>query len=159
MGNELYEEEGISLGQIFKVMFLRWKLLLIITASIFVIGMLGTQLIYNKLKTRYSSTIEYVNVLGATDGTYIDNSIFNYRDIIKLSNLQTVKESSDDFKSIDVEKINKDEAITLTKKFDETTKTYLYTISVKAKYFSDKNQAKEFINSVFNIAVNGLISI
>ena len=159
MENEFYEEDGVSILQIFKVMFLRWKLLLIIAASIFVVGILGTQLIYNRMTTKYESTIEYANVLGETDGTYINNSIFNYRDIIKLSNLNSVKESSDDFKSIDVESIIKNEAITLSKKLDETSKTYLYTISIKAKYFSDKNQAKEFIKGIFNVAVNDLVSI
>jgi hypothetical protein len=159
MENEFYEEDGISLGQIFKVMFLRWKLLLIIAASIFVVGILGTQLIYNKMKTKYSSTIEYVNVLGATDGTYINNSIFNYRDIIKLSNLNSIKNSNSDFASIDVEKIVNNEDITLTKKIDENLKTSFYTIQIKASYFKSSKQAKDFINAIFNIPVNELVSI
>ncbi len=159
MENEYYEEDGVSLGQIFKVMFLRWKLLLIITASIFVVGLLGTQLIYNRMKTKYVSTIDYVNVVGETDGTYINNSIFNYRDIIKLDNLTKVKNSNESFSSIDVEKISKNEEITLTKTYDESSKLYTYSISIRTKFFKDSDQAKEFLYEVLNTPVSNLISI
>ena len=157
---EYYEEdEGISLGQVFKVIFRRWKLLLIVTLVILIIGVLGTQLIYNKSKLNYSTTVEYVNVTKSDQETYINDSKFNYRDIIKIDNLNKVKSSDDSFSSIDVVKIVENEHVSITKNTKEGTNTTSYTVSVKGSYFKNSEQAKKFLYAVMSSPVNELISL
>ena len=159
MENEFYEEDGLSLGQIFKVMFLRWKLLLIITASIFIVGMLGTQLIYNRMKTYYSTSVEYVNVISSDEESFVNNSKFNYRDIIKLDNLNAIKSSDSKFDSIDVNKLVDDEEITITKTTNDQTKKSIFTVKAKGKYFKSSEIAKEFFNKLLNSPVTELSKI
>ena len=156
MENEFYEEDGVSLGQIFKVMFLRWKLLLIITASVFIVGMLGTQLIYNRMKAYYSTSVEYVNVINDDEETFVNNSKFNYRDIIKLDNLKAIKSSDTKFDSINIEKLVDEEDISISKTINEQTKKSVYTVKVKGKYFNSSETAKEFLNKLLNSPVNEL---
>ena len=156
MENEFYEEDGVSLGQIFKVMFLRWKLLLIITASIFIVGMLGTQLIYNRMKAYYSTSVEYVNVINDDEETFVNNSKFNYRDIIKLDNLKAIKSSDTKFDSINIEKLVDEEDISISKTTNEQTKKSVYTVKAKGKYFNSSEIAKEFLNKLLNSPVNEL---
>ena len=158
---EYYEEdEGVSLGQIFKVIFRRWKLLLFITGIIFVFGLLGSQLIYNKLKTEYSSTVEY-NVVNVNEGKYIDDSKFNYRDLIQASVLNKVKESDEKYKKVDVEGLIKNENISIEKNTKDSNQTSVvtFTVKVRGKYFPNSETAKDFIYDVLNQAVLNTISI
>ena len=159
---EEYEEEGISLGQIFKVIFRRWKLLLFITGIIFVVGLLGSQLIYNKLKSNYQTTIVY-NAIGVNDGTYADGSLFNYRDLVNLETLEKVKASKEEYNNIDVKSMYEKENISISKNIvqDETkTSTSInFSLSARAKYFSSANQAKNFFSDLLNVPVNKTISI
>jgi len=158
---EYYEEdEGVSLGQIFKVIFRRWKLLLFITGIIFVFGLLGSQLIYNKLKTEYSSTVEY-NVVNVNEGKYIDDSKFNYRDLIQASVLSKVKESDEKYKKVDVEGLIKNENISIEKNTKDSNQTSVvtFTVKVRGKYFPNSETAKDFIYDVLNQAVLDTISI
>ena len=158
---ENYEDEGISLGQIFKVIFRRWKLLLFITGIIFVFGLLGSQLIYNKLKTKYSTEVSY-NVANVSGGTYIDNSKFNYRDLIKLSNLESIKKGNTEYSNIDVEKMCEDENISIVKNVKDNstdTQTATFTLTVSGKYFKNAQQAKNFMFDVLNQTVVNTVSI
>ena len=158
---EYYEEdEGVSLGQIFKVIFRRWKLLLFITGIIFVFGLLGSQLIYNKLKTEYSSTVEY-NVVNVNEGKYIDDSKFNYRDLIQASVLNKVKESDEKYKKVDVEGLIKNENISIEKNTKDSNQTSVvtFTVKVRGKYFPNSETAKDFIYDVLNQTVLNTISI
>ena len=158
---EYYEEdEGVSLGQIFKVIFRRWKLLLIITFAIFVLGVLGSQLIYNKLKTNYTTTVEY-EAVGINEGTYFDNSKFNYRDMIKLNALEAVKASDENFSNIDVSDISKNEKISITRNTKDNggVQQVTFTITVAGKYFKDAGQAKDFLYQIALQPVNESIKI
>ena len=157
---ENYEEEGISLGQIFKVIFRRWKLLLFITGIIFVFGLLGSQLIYNKLKTNYSTEVDY-SVANVNGGTYIDNSKFNYRDLIKLSNLEEIKNNKSEYSNIDVKKMSDDENISIVRnaKDNNENSQVTFTLTVSGKYFKNATQAKDFMFDVLNQTVVNTIDI
>jgi len=159
-----YEDEGISLGQIFKVIFRRWKLLLFITGIIFVFGLLGSQLIYNKLKSEYTTTVVY-NVDSINNGTYSDGSAFNYRDLIKLENLEKVKAEGDNekYKSIDVKTLVEKEKISIERKVEQdetkTVNTIVFIITAQAKYFKNSDQAKDFLYDVMLQPVEKTINI
>lgn len=159
---EEYEEEGVSLGQIFKVIFRRWKLLLFITGLIFVFGVLGTQLIYNRLKVNYKTTVVY-NVVGLSDGTYSDGSRFNYRDLVKLDALNKVKESNEKYKNIDVEALANKEKISISQNViqddTKTVTTVTFSISTKANCFKSVEIATEFMYDVLYAPVAKTIEI
>ncbi len=157
-----YEDEGISLGQIFKVIFRRWKLLLFITGVIFVVGLLGSQLIYNKLKTDYTTSIVY-NVQGVNDGVYADNSQFNYRDLVKLETLEQVKASDEKFSSIDIKTLVEKEKISIKKEIvqdeNKTSSQIVFTITASGRYFKNAEQARDYFAAVLAVPVNKTISI
>lgn len=157
-----YEDEGISLGQIFKVIFRRWKLLLFITGVIFVVGLLGSQLIYNKIKTEYTTSIIY-NAQGLNDGVYADNSQFNYRDLVKLDNLNTVKASNEKYSSIDVKTMVEKEKISIKKEIvqdeNKTSSQIVFTITASGKYFKNSELARDFFYDVLVVPVNKTVSI
>ncbi len=157
-----YEDEGISLGQIFKVIFRRWKLLLFITGIIFVFGLLGSQLVYNKLKTDYTTSVVY-NVIGVNDGVYADNSQFNYRDLVKLSNLEKVKNSNNKYSSIDVKTLVEKEKISIKKEIvqdeNKTSSQTVFTITASGRYFQNAEQARDFFAAVLSIPVDRTVQI
>lgn len=157
-----YEDEGISLGQIFKVIFRRWKLLLFITGVIFVVGLLGSQLIYNKLKTDYTTSIVY-NVQGVNDGVYADNSQFNYRDLVKLETLEQVKASDEKFSSIDTKTLVEKEKISIKKEIvqdeNKTSSQIVFTITASGRYFKNAEQARDYFAAILSVPVNKTISI
>ncbi len=157
-----YEDEGISLGQIFKVIFRRWKLLLFITGVIFVVGLLGSQLIYNKLKTEYTTSVVY-NAQGVNDGVYADNSQFNYRDLVKLDTLNKVKASDEKFSSIDVKTLVEKEKISIKKEIvQDETKTssqIVFTITASGRYFKNSDQARDYFAAILLVPVTKTIAI
>ena len=125
-------------------------------------GMLGIELILNKQTQRY--TARYVSNL-ATEldeetGTerFIDGTIFNYASIISRENMEEVKKSNDKFAKINVEKLVKDNAVSVAKEIiyvlDENdkpikeSKSIEYTITASAKYFPNSDAGKDFLEAV-----------
>ncbi len=88
-----------------------------------------------------------------------DGSIFSYTDVISSSRLLAVQESNPDaFKKINITKMAKDGGIQISRaSYTDTTtgKTIFqypakYTISANKKYFSSKQQGKDFIEALVN---------
>lgn len=85
-----------------------------------------------------------------------DNSIFNYSDIISETRMTAVKESKDEYKSIDVNAILNSNAIELARDgyTDSTTGKMVYTyperytLTVKTKFFVNINQGKSFVKDL-----------
>ena len=122
--------------------------------------MLGSQLIYNKLKTNYSTEVDY-SVANVNGGTYIDNSKFNYRDLIKLSNLEEIKNNKSEYSNIDVKKMSDDENISIVRnaKDNNENSQVTFTLTVSGKYFKNATQAKDFMFDVLNQTVVNTIDI
>lgn len=82
---------------------------------------------------------------------YLDGEVFNYAEAISAENLLKVKESSADYSSIDVEKMVKNNDISVKENEkseknpnEETT----YTLTVKSKYFANNTQMASFVKDV-----------
>ena len=100
---DYYEDEGVSLGQIFKVIFNRKILLLIVSLSVAVVFFVSFYLIYNPSVRNYEVGFIY-EAPSLSQGKYIDGSVFSYSDVVSLNNLEKVKASNEKYKDIDIEK-------------------------------------------------------
>jgi len=145
---ELEEENGVSLVHVLRIAFRRWNLLLIIMAVVFIAGFIGIQAFYNRGKVTYTTTFEY-DIVGLSDGKYIDGEKFDYRELISLNALNEVKNSDDKFKSVKVEQMveNGDISISQIVATDDNKNPEnlgYFKIQFLARYFDNAKQAKDF---------------
>ena len=124
------EYEGVSFGRIVKVAFRRWKLLLIVTFGVGIVGFLGLYFGYNAFANVYNATFSYSDT-GLASETKADNTTFNYRSLISKETLNAVKAKSADYASIDVENLTKNNNFTINRAVDKDTNKISYTISIK----------------------------
>lgn len=149
------EQGGISIGDIFRTIFSQKWLALIITVVITLVGVLGINLIYNKMTNEYVSSFKWT-LSGASDSssyyTYPDGTVFYYSDVISIDNLLAVKQSDEAFAGIDVEKMAEKGDISISYVLTEAGDSYEgnFTISIKAKYFDSEDTAREFVRILAN---------
>ncbi|MGN0818570.1 MAG: hypothetical protein ACI4L9_06330, partial [Candidatus Coproplasma sp.] len=89
---EMEEERGISIGEIFKVIFKRAWWVLGVTVAFLLAFVLVVQLWYNHSKSAYNLqyTIEYPD---SDTGLYPDGTAFRLSDVISLKTLNQIKAS------------------------------------------------------------------
>ena len=126
-------DEGLSLSELFHIIFNRKWLLLIITAVITLIGTLGIVLIINNKKETY--TADFTISFPTNNNVYPDGTRFNYLDMISYDNLKEVKDSNATFKNINIQDMYEKNHITIATTSNNTDETNKYSISVKGKYF------------------------
>lgn len=142
------EERGLTIGEILKIILKRVWWVVGATALCILLFVLVTQLWYNKNSQYYTVSYDVVFPNNAR-GKYPDNTDVLSADFISLSTLTDIKngvysaENPDEFKNIDVEEmINKDD-ISISE-----SETNRYTLTAKARYFSNQEQAKKFLRTV-----------
>lgn len=151
------EEQGITLGQICKVMFynkIRFLIaLLATTIAVCLIMILG----YNRISSNYIIKFTYQDYYIA-NGKYLDGSPFDMRDLYDY--LDDVKETSSEYANIDVDKINKNNDVVITNEVEtreindeESIIATYYQLSISSKYFSSKEQATSFLVDLINYPV------
>ena len=89
---------------------------------------------------------------------YINGKIFDYASVVSKARMQEVKDSNEEFAKINLDKIIKNNAISVTRNvtFDTdandknvtSTKSINYTINAKARYFPNKEVGKHFIQEL-----------
>lgn len=146
------DEEGISFLDLLKVAFGRKILLLIITLSITLVGVLFVKFYYNKNKQQYFINYEYV-IPGIEEGKYIDDSKFSYQMLVSPSSLNKVKESDPEFSSINVGKLVDNDVIQIFCDITRNNATNEVTdmnfkLVANVKYFKSYKQANKFIHAV-----------
>lgn len=158
-------ESQISVAQLIKVMigYKRKSLirLAIITVAIWLIGFLAIFFGYNPMKETYQTDWSYS--ISTFDGdSYLDGSHFYFPDLISLDNLKDIKDSNEEFKNIDIEKLISKDAITIKKNTVSETNVYKFTITAQKNYFSSEEQAISFIEAIVETPIriiNGLIDL
>jgi hypothetical protein len=149
------EERGISIGEIFKVIFRRVWWVVGAIAACMIIFVLVVQFYYNPNNKTYSTTftIDYPDI---SSGLYPDGTLFRASDMIELSTLEAVQSLDDEFASIDVEKMSDRDDITISTEYEEnnSTTTISYTITAHVNYFEDAKQALKFLRSLSAVPVN-----
>lgn len=145
-------EEGVSLLSIFKVIFGRKLLLLIVSITSAVILFLVLQFGFNNLKQVYQASFSFSDP-NMINGKYIDGAGFNYNSLITRENLQSIKDSNEKYKSINLDSLFENNGISIsveeTYSLDELTlRSQIYTLKTNKKYYSSAKQAREFIKDV-----------
>ena len=149
------KEEGISLGEIFRVIFKKKWLLLGVTVVIMLIGVIIVQAFYNPSKEQYHVDFE-LEFPNREDGLFPDGKKVLYAEFISYENLEKAKSKDESFSSIDVAKMLekndidiKEETIVLSN--GERVSTGKYTITVLKKYFTSSEQAANYMKAVFQL--------
>ena len=129
-----------------------------------VLGYTSFQFIINPLKQKLSAKFVYNSMPATYDGMstykYVDGTVFDISDLVSYSNLKAVKESKDEYKTVDVDKIYENnslsivsETISSTPSTDKGEPTVLYTnftISGRINYFPNAAIAKAFVYDLIN---------
>lgn len=147
-------EQGVTVGRVLKVAVHRWKLFIIIALGVTIVGSLGLILGYNRIKTNYSTTFQY-NSASLSQEKYADGSEFAYKNIIAKDKLLAYQATDPEkYGSININEIYKENKISISRNIDELTKEITYSINVAGKYFSSKDQARDFICLITEGALN-----
>ena len=161
------EEKGITLGEIFRTIFTKKWLALIIAVAITVIGSLVLILGYNPSKTEYVSTFSVNLVKQETETSpgnktiqyiYPNGQIFNFRELTARSNIESIRKSSEEFADIDVEKMYKTGGISIAQNVDSASGDVTYTLRIQTKFFPSSPVASNFINCIVNTPGNAIKS-
>jgi hypothetical protein len=153
------EENGVSIGEIFKVIFKRVWWVVGITAAFIIIFVLAVQFVYNPSKRTYNISYNFTYP-NSTSGQYPDGTTFRLSDMTTVSTLQEiVKENGDKYSDIDISEMVTNDDITITVATDDDTGETYYSFEVKASYFKNSTQAKNFIRDVIEHPVKKINSM
>lgn len=146
------EVHGVTFGDIFRAVGKRKWLVLLVTLLFAAVAVLAAIFLYDPFFSTYSRTFT-LSYPDSGAGKFPDGSPFNYRDIVSLDALTQTKNADGRFAAIDVEKLSERDAVTITQVQQQTAgeltqPTDQYTITVKARYFSGKGAATEFLNAL-----------
>ncbi|MDE6241778.1 MAG: hypothetical protein K2M08_05070 [Anaeroplasmataceae bacterium] len=156
------KEEGLSLGEIFHVLFIKKWLLLAVTLAVTLIGVIFVQFLYNPGKVEYQATfqVKFPDAFKMeNDSTrhYPDGTEFLYQELISLDNLKRAQAKDESFASINIEKMKKNNGISIQEYEatinNEPVKTEIYSIFILKKYFSSTEQAVDFFEALIDIPV------
>lgn len=157
------ENNGMTIGDIFRTIFSRKWLALGIALVITLTGTLALYFGWNRIKKYYTSSFSLVfpNSNGATI-TYPDGTVFNLSEFTSLENLNEIKEAG--FPDLDVAAMYSGGAVSVSLKEKDENENKVtvgaeYTVKVKASCFSDEKQAQDFIKSIIETPVRYLKTI
>ena len=130
--NTNIEQDGLNIFEFLKVMIGYNKKGLIrlacVTVGVALVAFLILVFGYNRSKDYYVSEFNYL--VETFDGdTYLDGTKFIALDLISEESLKKVKESNEQFNSIDIDAMLKQDDISI--KRNEAPSMYAFTISVK----------------------------
>lgn len=153
MENYYEEKEGLSLLEVIKVMIGYNKKSKIRALCVFLGVTLVVLLViifgYNRSKSMYVSEFNYL--VETFDGnTYVDGTKFIYLDLISEDTLREIKKNDSKFDGVDVEGIIEDDAISIERNLADES-IYAFTLTVKSKYFKNKDQAKAFVTEIAKV--------
>lgn len=160
MAEQVQEEDGITLGQIFKAMRFNKIRFLIVSVATFVVILLGILVVYNPGKKTYVAKFKYSDI-NIANGHYSNGKTFNTFDLIDL--MEEVKQTNlEKYSVIDVDNIIAKNGVSITKditvKETDTTDsaeyiTSHYTLTCNAKLFPDYKIAKSFMTDLISYPV------
>lgn len=141
------ERNEITFGEICRRIWSQKWLALILFLVIALAGTFALKYGYGASKSEYTSTFS-INLTAMADGMlqYPNGERHNYRDLISLEKLETVKSANDSFSSLNIEAMNKKGDISISQNKSDSGTTY--TLRVKAKYFKSLETATAFLSEV-----------
>ncbi|MDE6945607.1 MAG: hypothetical protein K2P14_00280 [Anaeroplasmataceae bacterium] len=153
-------EDGISLGEIFHVIFKKKWLLLGITIAFMLIFVVIVEAFYNPGKEEYQANFE-IRYPNQETNRYPDGSEFLYKEFISIENLELAQKKDTSFSAIDISKMRYKNDISITE--IETVinnvpvKTGVYEIKILKSYFENETQAIKFFQALINVPVDKVL--
>ena len=157
------EKEGISIGDIFKKIWHAKITLGVSFVIILVLGVFGIHYLYTKPNQIYTGSVTY-QFKGSTEGLYPNGTTFDYRTMIEPEQLETIKNSKEEYANIDIDKMLENNAISVSLLTGQTTNENGETVTVdlpnyvsiqcSASYFDNETQAKNFLKDVLDAPNN-----
>ncbi len=131
------------------------------TLGLGLIGALGTQFGINRVTETLEAEYLY-NLATIVDEDnverFVDGKLFSYADVVSASNLEAVKAKDEAFAKINVQKIIKNNAISVSRTIDykvdsdgsaiPDSKIISYAIKAKAKFFPNKEIGKKYVQEL-----------
>lgn len=157
--SEQENENGISLGEIFKVIFRRkWILLGVSVVCALLMGIFS--FVANKSDKVYQIKLK-IDSPAIEGSLYPDGTSFTYKDLVSYDNLQSVKESNEKFADINIDTLFYQDGITVKTEYrsmrDETAEdqpTGYYIFTTNSKYFKSYSVTVDYVKSVAESAVS-----
>ena len=157
------EKEGISIGDIFKKIWHAKITLGVSFVAILVLGVFGIHYLYTKPNQIYTGSVTY-QFKGSTEGLYPNGTTFDYRTMIEPEQLETIKNSKEEYSNINIDKMLENNAISVSLLTGQTTNENGETVTVdlpnyvsiqcSASYFDNETQAKNFLKDVLDAPSN-----
>ena len=157
------EKEGISIGDIFKKIWHAKITLGVSFVVIFVVGVFGIHYLYTKPNQIYTGSVTY-QFKGSTEGLYPNGTTFDYRTMIEPEQLETIKNSKEEYSNINIDKMLENNAISVSLLTGQATNENGETVTVdlpnyvsiqcSASYFDNETQAKNFLKDVLDAPSN-----
>ncbi len=153
-------ENGITFGEICRLIGKKIWLVLAIAAGVTVLAVVLFALVFNPLTTYYSMSFELVYPTSSTQ-QYPDGTPFSYRNIISLSTLEAAKAKEERLADIDVATMIREDHISVSAVTEgdaaADSATVTYTLNVKGSYFRDEDTAQLFIRCVADATVDDIM--
>lgn len=154
------KEEGLSLGDIFHVILIRKWLLLAITLTVTLLGVIFIQFLYNPGKIEYQTTFE-IRFPNVEEGRYPDGTEYLFKEFISLENLKKAQETDEKFSTIDVEAMRGSNSISIQENEiminNEPVKTGIFTIFVMKNCFESPEQARDYMLALISIPAETVV--
>ncbi len=149
-------EEGITVGELFRVIFRRVWILLGGTLACAALIVLVVALFVNGANKEYSMsyTLEFP---GYENLRYPDGSAFRYQSVVSLKNLERVKNSDEAFANMNVSKMYEANAVVIEFHAPEVATNQTsgkYTITAKGSYFPSEETATRFLRKLAETPVD-----
>jgi hypothetical protein len=147
------EEKGISIGEIFKIIFKRVWWVVGVTVAFLIVFVLLVQFVYNPSKRTYSVSYNFTYPNMASS-QYPDGTTFRYTDLISEDTLKEIVDNSEGkYSNIDVSEMVANDDISIAYEEVDSDITPIdnnsyVVIEVKSKYFKNSEQAKDFIYDI-----------
>ncbi len=137
-------EDGISLGELFSIVWKKKISIMIITLVSSLLCLLVIMLFVNPVNTYYTTEIDF-DFIGIEDKKLPSGETFDYRKIIEKDKVNKALDDSNK-STINVDEFLLDLSITDTS--NKSNDYMTYSISVKSKYFKNSSEVNLFFDSI-----------
>ncbi len=138
-------EDGVSLIELFNIIWKRKVMISIITFVTMIIFLICVVTFINPTRATYKTTLD-ISFLKFDNGRYPSGAVFNYKNIIADENIEAVIQTNSDFNNIVVDQLN--DGVLRIDAESSTDYTNLYTITASAQLFKTEELAIEFMTKL-----------
>ncbi len=149
------KSKELTFIDLINIIFKRKILFATITLLITILGTVILGVFYNNSNAYYTTsfTLDYP---GIENLTLPDGSNLKYTNFISQSSLEKVKKSNNSYANIDVKALALSDDISISQEIitnSANKKDTVYTITIKAKYFPNKEVAKSFLKDLSTLPI------